>query len=170
MTPAEMKTLRESLGLSAQFLSDNLNVQLRTVQYWESGKKPVPKDVSDWLQNISNNFDRMLKQQTDALELLFVSHGQPAEIVLIRYRTQEHLWRFLPEFHPFPETTHTAMLVRLWTWLKERDIPVKITYMNPDQYVMWLNGREDSTDLRAAWAGEQDNHNAASNVEATKEP
>lgn len=156
MTPAEMKTLRESLGLPVQFVVDYFQVQQRTVQYWESGKKAVPQDVVSWLCTISSYFEKMLKQQTDALEAIFAQHGLPSEMVLIRYRTQDDLWRYQPDMRPLPETTHTAMLVRLWNWLKERGVPVKITYMNPDQYEKWLNGRTDTPDLRAMWAGEQD--------------
>lgn len=47
MTSAQLKALRESLGLSQQWLADQSNVQKRTVAYWESGRNQVPEDVSD---------------------------------------------------------------------------------------------------------------------------
>jgi DNA-binding transcriptional regulator YiaG len=34
MTPADFKTLRESLGLSARWLADRLSVDQRTVRRW----------------------------------------------------------------------------------------------------------------------------------------
>ncbi len=47
MTPAELKTLRESsLGLSAQWLADRAGVLQRSVQYWEAGRSRVPEDVA----------------------------------------------------------------------------------------------------------------------------
>ena len=52
MTPAELKTIRESLGLTVQWLADRAGVKLRTVQYWESGRSGVPADVSELLLRI----------------------------------------------------------------------------------------------------------------------
>lgn len=45
MTPAEFKTIRESLGLTAQWIAENAGVKLRTAQYWEAGRMAVPVDV-----------------------------------------------------------------------------------------------------------------------------
>ena len=38
MTSAELKTLRESLGLPVQWLAERANVQRRSVEYWEAGR------------------------------------------------------------------------------------------------------------------------------------
>ncbi|MFB4280872.1 helix-turn-helix domain-containing protein [Nonomuraea sp. MTCD27] len=45
MTDAELKVVREYLGLSLQWLADHLAVSLRTVQHWEQGKYAIPDGV-----------------------------------------------------------------------------------------------------------------------------
>ncbi|MFI6496930.1 helix-turn-helix domain-containing protein [Nonomuraea typhae] len=45
MTDAELKVVREWLGLSLQWLADHLGVSLRTVQHWEQGKYAIPDGV-----------------------------------------------------------------------------------------------------------------------------
>lgn len=49
MTGAELKTIRESLNLSAQELSDRLGIRSnRTVRFWESREgRPIPPGVED---------------------------------------------------------------------------------------------------------------------------
>ena len=45
MTPAEFKTLRSSLGLSAAKLAEALGVCERSIWYWEAGRA-VPEPVA----------------------------------------------------------------------------------------------------------------------------
>jgi transcriptional regulator with XRE-family HTH domain len=45
MTPAEVKVLRESLGLSAQWLADAVGADQRTVRRWEDGAIPLRDDL-----------------------------------------------------------------------------------------------------------------------------
>jgi DNA-binding transcriptional regulator YiaG len=42
MNPAELKVVREFLGLSGEHLGKLLNVSPRTIRYWEDGKYPIP--------------------------------------------------------------------------------------------------------------------------------
>ena len=50
MTSAELKTTRESLGLTADWLAKKAGVQLRTVRYWESGRNAVREAGKDFVQ------------------------------------------------------------------------------------------------------------------------
>ncbi len=56
MTPAELKTLRETLGLSAQWLADRAGVLQRSVQYWEAGRSRLPDDVAELILRIDAQF------------------------------------------------------------------------------------------------------------------
>lgn len=56
MTPAELKTLRESLGLPVQWLAERANVQRRSVEYWEAGRSKVPDDVAELMLQIDAQF------------------------------------------------------------------------------------------------------------------
>jgi DNA-binding transcriptional regulator YiaG len=63
MTSQELKALRESLGLSQQWLADQAGVQKRTVAYWESGRNQVPKDVAEIILSAAK--DAAKKKVTD---------------------------------------------------------------------------------------------------------
>lgn len=41
LTAAEVRAIREGLGITAEWLADHLGVQTRTVQRWESGQNQV---------------------------------------------------------------------------------------------------------------------------------
>lgn len=57
MTPADFKTIRESLGLSAQWLADAARVDQRTVRRWEDGAIPLRADVVNLLTKLNNQFE-----------------------------------------------------------------------------------------------------------------
>lgn len=43
MTPAELRSRREALGLSVAALAERLGVTRAAVYNWESGKRPMPQ-------------------------------------------------------------------------------------------------------------------------------
>ncbi|WP_072814261.1 Aca2/YdiL-like domain-containing protein [Rhodococcus zopfii] len=53
MTDAELRVTRERLGLSADWLSDHLGVQIRTWRRWEGGTAPIPTGVRDAITAIT---------------------------------------------------------------------------------------------------------------------
>lgn len=57
MTPAEFKTIRESLGLSAQWLADAVHVDQRTVRRWEDGAIPLRADIVELLMRLDERMD-----------------------------------------------------------------------------------------------------------------
>lgn len=57
MTPADFKTIRESLGLSAQWLADAVGVDQRTVRRWEDGVLPLRTDVVALLTQLDKQMD-----------------------------------------------------------------------------------------------------------------
>lgn len=47
MTPAELKSIRQSLGLSAEAFAKLVRAKSgRTVRYWESGERDIPGSVT----------------------------------------------------------------------------------------------------------------------------
>jgi len=152
MTPAEFKTIRESLGLTAQWIAANAGVKLRTAQYWEAGRMAVPADVASMLDRIDKILDSAVAQAVAHIDELAEHHGAPPEITLVRYRTDADLWRFRPDMKPLPAATHAAMLSRLRRVLWSRSIPSVIEFLDPDEYTTWLAGRQDTETERANWA------------------
>lgn len=49
LTAAEVRTLREGLGVTADWLAEHLSIQTRTVQRWEAGHSPIAEFAADEL-------------------------------------------------------------------------------------------------------------------------
>lgn len=153
MTPAELKTIRESLGLTLQWLADQAQVKMRTAQYWESGRSAVPDDVAQMLIGLDEQFWQLIADYLEQVKEIADENGSlPEEIVLLRYRTDADLWKFHPDFQPIPASAHAALLSRMRRKLWEIGVPSIIEYMEPAEYLAWLDGREDSEELRSEWA------------------
>jgi transcriptional regulator with XRE-family HTH domain len=152
MTGAEFKTIREACGLSVQDFAKILDVEQRSVRYWEAGKQsPRTSDVVEALLSI----DRQLSATAEAvLQLVKSASEKPAEIVLLRYREDGDLWAAMPEWKPLPTTCHAAGIARSRAALADLHVSTRIVYFEPDRYHSWLAGRESSSAMRAAWVGE----------------
>lgn len=129
MTGAELKTLRESLGLTAQWVADQSKVRLRTAQYWEAGKNRVPEDVSALIARVEYKTRTMV---TNALaqvdEVARAQGGEPEAVDLRRYASDAELWRKHPDCRPLPATWHAATLARIVRALQARGIKSVIEY------------------------------------------
>jgi transcriptional regulator with XRE-family HTH domain len=157
MTPAELKTIREAVGLSVPDLAALAGVQERSVRYWESGRSAVPDDVASIVTRLDQQLAGTTRQLVDLVrEQIQAMGGQaPADIVLLRYRENADLWRFRPDMKPFPTATHGALLARCRAGLADLHVKTRIVYMEPDAYNQWLAGREDGDALRSEWAALQ---------------
>lgn len=156
MNSPEFKTLRESLGLSAQWLANQAGVKLRTIQYWESGRSEPKEDVVNYLLSVDSMFDVFVDQVHGAIDTAEEKLGElPERVDLIRYRTDEELWTFRPDMNPLPTTAHAVILARVRKEVLKRGVKVAIHFMDSDVYLDWLAGRQDSESMRAAWAASQ---------------
>ncbi len=155
MSPAEFRTTREALGLTAQWVANYAKVSLRTAQYWEEGRRVVPPSVEAALEAIDQMLEASVEQALEQVDTLIAEGSVPDEITLIRYRTDEHLWEFRPDMRPLPSSTHAAMLARLRRALRARGITTFIEFMKPDEYRHWLGMRADTEATRAEWASTQ---------------
>lgn len=90
MTGAELKCLRERLGLTAQALADRLDIRhLRTVQRWEAGDVRVPDDVADHLRALDALTARMAAATVDSARDQIRAHGPGGSVTLVRYRSDD---------------------------------------------------------------------------------
>lgn len=129
MTPAELKTIRESLGLPVQWLAERANVQRRTVEYWEAGRSPVPSDVAALILKIDGQFAEATRQALAVVDEQTEKQGQPPETVrLYRYRDDAELWQARPDMRGLPVTAHAALLARVRSALLARGQSVAIEY------------------------------------------
>ena len=105
MTPAELKVVREFLGLSSAALAKYLGVSDRTVRHWEAGKYPIPDGV------------RLEIEKLEAYTAEFVA-GVVEKLmdipdpVVVTYRTDEEYHAAHPEI-PLPASWHRAAIARV---------------------------------------------------------
>lgn len=85
MTPAEFKTIRESLGLSAQWLADAVHVDQRTVRRWEDGAIPLRADIVELLTRLDEQMDTDV---ATALEDWLTEHSTVLAIATATGRSQ----------------------------------------------------------------------------------
>jgi len=149
MTSAELKTIRESLGLTAQWLADRVNVSLRTIRYWESGKSDIPLDVISQIEHLQKNFLKSVNTHVKEIKII-LEKTKPEFVVLLRYRTDEDLWSYQTQFHPMPTTFHAQISMRVKSEFSDKN--VRIVYFDPENYETWLSGKEDNSAKRAEWA------------------
>ena len=153
MTGAELNTLRKALGLPVSWVAEQAGVRQRSVNYWESGRFAVPDDVAELLIQT----DKRLRER---FEMRFAAVSQATyddPFVLFRYRSDEDLWSFEPDFAPLPNSTHAMLISWLWlSYAQEQDgiKPPCIIWMEPEEYHLWLRdgNLKDSFFARSMWA------------------
>lgn len=67
MTPADFKTLRESLGLSAQWIADAVHVDQRTVRRWEDGAIPLRSDVVELVSRLHSQMSIAIDSELERI-------------------------------------------------------------------------------------------------------
>ncbi|OJY94409.1 MAG: hypothetical protein BGP25_05305 [Lysobacterales bacterium 63-13] len=131
MTPAELKTHREALGLTVGWLAEQARVGERTVRYWESGRNAVPEDVADLIRRIEMKTRAMVTAALDSVgQILAEEGGSPESVDLRRYASDAELWSKHPAFRPLPATWHAVTLARIARELDARGIHSVIEYAN----------------------------------------
>ena len=152
MTPAELRTLRESLNLTGEQLAQLFGVRDRTVRRWEAGEWTIPDDAADHLRRLDAQIERAVIEAVEAVER---APERPADAVLVRYRTDADLARYRPDMRSLPASVHGALVDRVRLAFSRLDIPTRIVWMDPDAYDRWRGRRRDTEPLRAQWAAEQ---------------
>jgi len=105
MTPAELKVVREFLGLSSAALAKYLGVTDRTVRHWEAGKYPVPDGVRIEIEKLEAFTARFV---SDVVEKLL----DVPDPVVLTYRTDDEYHAAHPEV-PLPASWHRAVIARV---------------------------------------------------------
>lgn len=151
MSPADLKTMREAVGLTVSDLASMAGVQERTVRYWESGvpgRSGVPEDAAELVTRL----DHRLTVLADQLLVKVLAQGNPTGATLLRFKESADLWHFIPDFRGLPVTTHGALLSRCRLALEKLNHRTRIVYMDPKTYALWLDDRVDTESMRQAWA------------------
>jgi DNA-binding XRE family transcriptional regulator len=150
MNNIEFKILRESLHLSQTELSEIWNINIRTIQSWESGRECIPQKRIDELNRIeleidfsAENFERQIVESRK-------QHNALNDIVLLAYKKQD--FDYGGDFEHYK--LHNCLLSRCLQRCKTMKYNCRIVLFNKEEYLKWLTGR-DSQDKRAEWASLQ---------------
>lgn len=95
LTPAELQTAREHMGLTTAHLAAMLDVRDDTVRRWERGREPIPYRVRDELARITAATDRAVVELADAVR-------DERDPVVIVYRTDAEMHAARPDAAHLP--------------------------------------------------------------------
>ncbi len=105
MTPAELRVIREYLGLAGEWLARELGVQERTWRRWEAGTSPIPDGVRLHIEDIEERTAQFVHEVVQQLMDL----PDPA---VVTYRSDAEYRQAQPELR-WPATWHRALIARV---------------------------------------------------------
>jgi transcriptional regulator with XRE-family HTH domain len=105
MTDAELRTVREFLGLTPEWLAAHLGVSARTVRHWEAGRYAIPDGVRLEIEDLERRTGEFISGIVPQL----LDLPDPGVYV---YRSDEEYHTAHPEI-PFPASWHRAVVARI---------------------------------------------------------
>lgn len=165
--PVRLRLLREALGLGREDLARIFKATPQAVRGWERGHHAPPAELAETLEALwseSEAWVEAMAQRVEALAAEQMARTCPVVVYMRESHYQGLAWPGdMPQF--VTAQAHRAALWRLAQALKGRVDLVFIAFELVD-YTEWLGGRHDSTELRAAWAGERYLEEVSANDEA----
>lgn len=108
MTPAEMKVVREYLGLTTLWLAEHLVVAERTIHRWEAGASRIPDGVRTRIEALETAAAETVTATVEHYEHI----RDPTEVPLLTYRTDDDYRTHHPEV-TYPASWHRAIAARV---------------------------------------------------------
>lgn len=105
MTDAELRVVREWLGLTTRWLADHLGVAERTVHRWENGASPIPDGVRLAVERIE-------EQTANVVTAAVATLNDARDAAMLTYRTDADYRAHHPE-QPWPASWHRAVAARI---------------------------------------------------------
>lgn len=106
MPSAELRVVREYLGLTGEWLATQLGVQDRTWRRWEAGTQPVPEFVREYVERVEAATADIVGQYVDALR-------DATDVGILTYRHEKDLWTERADMRPYPASWHRAVCARV---------------------------------------------------------
>lgn len=128
VTPAELKTLRQSLGLSAADVATAVGASLRTVRYWESLPHEPPADVASYLHGLRDH-------TLAVIDAIVTENTGQAPVTLLRYATAAQVLEHTGL--DWPPTTHAIAMLRAVDELTRAGTQARMLWFDPAAYERW---------------------------------
>ena len=123
MTSAELRVVREYLGLTPEWLAEHLNVSARTVRHWEAGKYAIPDGVRLEMEDLERRTGEFVAGVVGKLMDL----PDPG---VLTYRSDAEYRAANPDVE-FPASWHRAVVARI-----AQEVPaLRIAYPEGDASV-----------------------------------
>lgn len=158
MKPAELKTLREYLGLSANLMALKFGVEKRTIYYWEDGTYSTPEIVKTFLRQACKRLVYLVNMEVEKV-LNFIKEvteqNEPPEFYcLIRFQNDKQFWKYKKELSGTPNSFYNVVLAKTLEELERLNINATLIYMNENSYQSWLKEKEilDCEENLIKWA------------------
>lgn len=131
ISSAEFKTIRQYLGFTSSRLSDLLKVDIRTVQYWESGSQNskslnIPDDAESYLLYVDGLINNKAK---DFVNDVIRSEQRKKLVLLKRYHNERQMLAKNKFMNGMLLPTHVAYLDRIRTLLMNKGVKVRVDYV-----------------------------------------
>lgn len=124
ITDAELRLLREYLGVSGEWLADQLSVAPRTVRRWEQGTAPIPAAVAEEVEHLVHEQEQFV----DAiLQSLPAEHATADPVWVVTYPTDAAYRDEHPDL-PWPAGWHRAAIARVMAQRSD----VRIGYLHSE--------------------------------------
>lgn len=119
MTAAELRVVREFLGLTTRWLAEHLEVAERTVHRWEDGTSVVPDGVRV-------EVERLEEATAQVVSAAIAACNDMRDPAILTYRTDADYRRHHPE-QPWEARWHRAVVARV-----AQEVPgLEISYWAP---------------------------------------
>jgi len=120
MTPAELRMVRDYLGLTADWLAARLGVSARTVRHWEAGRYPIPDGVRQEVEHL----EELTAQAVHDTAARLMDIPEPW---VVTYRSDAEYAAVHPEAG-WPASWHRHLLARI----AERVTGLRVVYAPVD--------------------------------------
>lgn len=156
MYGAEFRTLRQSLGLSQEWVARQLGIrQKKTISFWENRPDPVPNDAVKLVSAIWVQINAAATAAgVQVQEAKKAAGDQPLYVQLLVYRSERDLRKFADDLGPMTLTAHSQLLMCSHEEVTAAGGVPQFVYFEPDEYLEWLGARANCSAHRAQWASE----------------
>lgn len=109
MTGAELRTAREQLGVTGDWLAEYMGEKPRTLRRWEQGLHRVPDKVRSYIEHLERRTADVVAQMADTLNR---DREQPVTVVAV-YRTNAQFHAAHPDLSLFCASWHRVVVARV---------------------------------------------------------
>lgn len=111
MTGAELRTVREFLGLSTNWLAQYLEVGERKIMRWEAAEVPIPDGVAAQVDDLYEEAATIVSRLVGKYRAL-VKANDGNDVEILTYRTDEDYWAVIGDAK-FPARWHRMLCARV---------------------------------------------------------